>query len=389
MVHRIIGSGVSSRRWNVSDCFARATRPDLHRAIPSTRRRRLRRGATRPQRTRGQAARADRVLPRHGGRGRLREAGARAEPRGRRARRRPQRRREGSHRRRPDDRPRADEGHPCRSRRSNGARAGRRVVERAEPRDAAARTRDHRRRRGEHGHRRPDAWRRHRLADAEVRARARQPAIGRDGDGRRQRVPRERRREPRSLLGNSRRRWQLRHRRVAGIRPASGGTDHHRWSCRASDPEGARGAAVLPGDVRLRAGRAHAGRRAADRARRIRREAGRDYPGALRFTGGRREDRGADQGVRPACHGHDRTDSLQHPEHASRCLLSERRAQLLEGVLPHRPERRCDCGAAGVLLGLPLSDEPDRDRALPRKGEPGRHHRHGVRDARSRDSTWC
>jgi hypothetical protein len=80
--------------------------------------------------------------------------------------------------------------------------------------------------------------------------------------------------------------------------------------------------------------------------------------------------------------GDDRTDPVQPPEHTSRCLLSERRAQLLEGFLSHRLERRCDCGGVGVLLSLPISDEPDRDRALPREGEPDRHHRNGVRDAR-------
>ena len=69
--------------------------------------------------------------------------------------------------------------------RAHGARAGRRPVARAQPRDTAPWTRDHRRRRREHRDRRSDARRRARLADAEVRPRARQPAGRRPGDGRR------------------------------------------------------------------------------------------------------------------------------------------------------------------------------------------------------------
>ena len=68
---------------------------------------------------------------------------------------------------------------------AHGARAGRRPVEGAQPRDTAAWARDDRRRRREHRDRRPDARRRPRLADAEVRPRARQPAGRRHGDGRR------------------------------------------------------------------------------------------------------------------------------------------------------------------------------------------------------------
>ena len=51
-------------------------------------------------------------------------------------------------RRRPDDRPRADERHPRRPGRAHGARAGRRAVEGTESRDAGARSRHDRRRRG-------------------------------------------------------------------------------------------------------------------------------------------------------------------------------------------------------------------------------------------------
>ena len=60
--------------------------------------------------------------------------------------------------------------------RANGARAGRRAVEGIESRDAAPWPGDDRRRRRKHGHRGAHAWRRPRMADAEVRTRARQPA---------------------------------------------------------------------------------------------------------------------------------------------------------------------------------------------------------------------
>ena len=68
---------------------------------------------------------------------------------------------------------------------AHGARTGRRPVEGAQSRDTAPRARDDRRRRREHGHRRPDARRRSWLVDAEVRPGARQPAGRRPGDGRR------------------------------------------------------------------------------------------------------------------------------------------------------------------------------------------------------------
>ena len=82
----------------------------------------------------------------------------------------------GDDRRRRDDRPRADEGHPRRPDGADRPRAGRRALERVQPRDAAPRPGDDRRRRRHDGHRRADARRRPRLADAEIRARARQPA---------------------------------------------------------------------------------------------------------------------------------------------------------------------------------------------------------------------
>ena len=72
--------------------------------------------------------------------------------------------------------------------RADRARAGRRAVEGVQSRDAAARPRDDRRRRRQHRDRRADARRRTRLADAEVRPGARQPARRPNGDGRRPRA---------------------------------------------------------------------------------------------------------------------------------------------------------------------------------------------------------
>ncbi len=112
------------------------------------------------------------------------------EPRDRRPRRRTQRRRTRNHRRRADDRSRANEGHSRQSVHANGARSGRRPVEGAQSRDAAPRSRNDRRRGRHDRHRRPDARRRPRLVDAEVRPRARQPEVRGNGDGRRHGPPR-------------------------------------------------------------------------------------------------------------------------------------------------------------------------------------------------------
>ena len=106
-------------------------------------------------------------------RGRLR---AQQRPADRRPRRRPQRRRLLDVRRRDRDRPLADARRPRRSRRARRATVGGgRGLGRRRPRDAGPRARDDRRAGLDDRRRRLHARRRHRLADAQVRPRLRQP----------------------------------------------------------------------------------------------------------------------------------------------------------------------------------------------------------------------
>ena len=62
-------------------------------------------------------------------------------------------------------------------------------------------------------------------------------------------------------------------------------------------------------------------------------------------------------------------------------LDAEGRAELLEGALPHRPQRRLHRDAHRLLREVLVADEPDRDRALPRGGQPRAGDRYGLRDA--------
>ena len=160
----------------------------------------------------------------------------RARPRaaGRGARRRPQRRRQRRLRRRADDRPLRDEGHPCRSRRADGAGRGRRDLGRVRPRDAGLRAGHDRRSGLDDRHRRADARRRLRLARC---ARSASPATtcspptsspptaARDG---------QRRRAPGPLLGAARRRRQLRRRHLVRVPAAPVGPTC--WLARSSTP---------------------------------------------------------------------------------------------------------------------------------------------------------
>ena len=110
-------------------------------------------------------------------------------------RRRPQRRGQGHVRRRDRDRPLADERGRGRHRPQDGARAGRHDVGRLRRRDPGGRSRDAGRCHLDHGHRRPHARRRLRVADPPVRALVRQPAVGR---------PRHRRRASSSCAARTR-----------------------------------------------------------------------------------------------------------------------------------------------------------------------------------------
>ena len=194
-------------------------RTSFHRPAPAAGRSRLRRSPPRPQRPDRQAAGAHRALPRHGRRRRRRQARAVA---------RTSRSRSAAAATTSAGRATIDDGLMIDLSPMKGIHV-----------DAAARTvraqggvlwKEFNRETqlhglattggvvGTHRHRRPDARRRPRLADAEVRPGARQPAVGGDRDGRRPGRARERRREPGSVLGDPRRRRQLRHRRVARIR---------------------------------------------------------------------------------------------------------------------------------------------------------------------------
>ena len=180
----------------------------------------LRRGPRALQRDDRQAAGADRAVRdrRRRRRGDPLRAGAR--PAARRPRRRAQRRRPGQRRRRSRDRPLADEVDHRRRRHAHGTgRRGLRVG-RGRRGHPAARAR---RADGDHlvdGRGGPDARRRPRLPDAHARPHDRQPAVGEDGARGRLTGDGERRREPRPLLGDPRRRRQLRRRhRVHVPRP--------------------------------------------------------------------------------------------------------------------------------------------------------------------------
>ena len=74
-----------------------------------------------------------------------------------------------------------------------------------------------------------DARRRHRMADPQVRAGARPPSLRRSHHGRRGDRHRERGREPRSLLGASWRRRELRRRYDVRIQPQRTPSDDPRW----------------------------------------------------------------------------------------------------------------------------------------------------------------
>ena len=168
---------------------------------------------------------ADRPVHGRSGRRRRGELRARAEPAALDQGRRSQRRRQRGERRRPRDRPVADAWRPRRPVDPDGAGTGWRDMGRHRPRVPAVRARGARRRRLDHGHRRPDAPRRLRPSATQVRAVPRQPPLRRHRHGRRAAAPGERDRERRPLLGRPRRRQQLRRRDVVRVPGAPGRPD--------------------------------------------------------------------------------------------------------------------------------------------------------------------
>ena len=189
----------------------------------------------------------------------------------------------------------------------------------------------------QHGHRRPHAGRRARLAHGQACAGARQSAVGRTRAGGRQVVTRASDENAGPVLGRARRRRQFRCGDIPGVPPASVGPHGHRrpdrlsrstrpgTCCATSATSPPRCPTSLPS---LAALTACAGRVGA--------EARRHRALPLRSAGRRREGGAADQGVRQAGHGCDRADALPPDEHHAGRGLSARRAQLLEVELPRR-----------------------------------------------------
>ena len=146
----------------------------------------------------------------------------RARPLGVGARRRPQRLRRRHERRRHRDRPLGDARRPRRSGREDRPRAGRSHLGRRRPRDPALRAGHAGRRRLLHRRRRADLARRLGLDAAEIRLLRRQSPLGRHRHRRRPGPDGERDGAPRPLLGDPRRRQQLRGRHFVRVPAARG-----------------------------------------------------------------------------------------------------------------------------------------------------------------------
>ena len=170
----------------------------------------------------------------------------RARPAARRARRRPQRRRPRHRRRRRRPRPVATEG-TSRSipRRAPCGSAAAALWGEVDAATARARPGDAERDHLDHRGRRPHARRRPRPPDPQMRPHDRQPARGGGGARRRRAGPRERRREPRPVLGDPRRRRQLRRRHLVRL-PAARGRDGRRRADLLAGRAGRRGAGGVP-----------------------------------------------------------------------------------------------------------------------------------------------
>ena len=172
----------------------------------------------------------------------------------------------GGGRRRRRHRPVAAARHPRRPGCPHRARRRRLHVGRGRRGDEPARARDPQRHHRDHRRRRAHARRRPRPPDPQVRAGDRQPARGRDGARERRARSRQRGRAPRPVLGDPRRRRQLRRRHVVPL-PAPRGRHGDRRSDVLAGGGGRGGALGLPRVPARRAARAqrllHERRRAA------------------------------------------------------------------------------------------------------------------------------
>ena len=196
--------------------------------------------------------------------------------------------------------------------------------------------------------RRPDARRRHRLPHARLRAVARQPALGRRRHRGRPVPHGEQGRERRPVLGAARWRRQLRRRDLARV-PAAPGQRRLRRHLLLRTRPGGQPAALLPrvhhgraGDLRRVPGvpgRAAAAVHPRGPARRhvLRRDRALDRPA----RGGRAGD-GTVPRPRAAGRRDGRADALPGAQRGVRRPVPEGHAQLLEGQLRHRADRRGD-----------------------------------------------
>ena len=207
-------------------------------------------------------------------------------------------------RRRHRHRPVGHEGDPRGPDRAHRAGSGGRAARGARPRDAGVRARRPGRHRHAHRARGSHARRRHRVADAEIRAHDRSAPRGRHDHGGWGIREGQRYGEPRALLGDPRRREQLRDRDRLRVPLEPGRPDRARRSDLLADEGLREGPALLPRLDRRRAGRADHDRGAPPSAanfghpRRAPREARGDGDLLLRrFGRGRSEGHPSDEGV--------------------------------------------------------------------------------------------
>ena len=237
----------------------------------------------------------------------------------------------------------------------------------------------------------PDAARRHGPPAPQARPLDRQPDLGRRGHGRRQAAPRERERERRSLLGDPRRRQQLRRRHVVRVRRAPGGAD------------GLRGRALLPARAGARDPRGVArlhGRRRPTRSRRSpsagasrparrspRRSTGKDALVIAAVHCGTPEQGEPFSSRCASCRAADRPE---RPVAVGRAAVGLRRAvpvrrpALLEVALAGRVDRRGDRHDRRLRRNAGRRSHRHRHLAPGRRDGAHRRGRHGLRGPRRR-----